>query len=140
MKKILPLFLVLTLLLSCSENNVRNNNPFLPDYAFSLSIDTNLPLYTNLQFAGNVMLIDQPNAGIRGVILYNSGSGYLAYDAACPNQYLAACSTLKLLGIEITCPCDGAKYSIFNGTSPGLQYPLKQYRTEVNGKVVKVFN
>lgn len=140
MKKILLLFPLLVMVLSCSEDNARNNNPFLPDYAFSISIDTNLPLYNNLQFAGNVMLIDMPNAGIRGVILYNSGSGYLAYDAACPNQYLETCSTLKLLGIEITCPCDNAKYSIFNGSSPGLQYPLKQYRTEVNGKIVRVFN
>ncbi len=125
---------------ACSENNVRNNNPFLPDYAFSLIVDTNLPLYNNLQFAGRIMMINQPNAGIRGIILYNSGSGYLAYDAACPNQYLADCSTLTLLGIEIICPCDDAKYSVFNGTSPGLQYPLKQYRTEVNGKIVRVFN
>ena len=140
MKKIFLLLTILILISGCSENNTRSNNPFLPDYAFSISIDTNLPLYSSLQFAGNVMIIDQPNAGIRGIILYNSGSGYLAYDAACPNQFLASCSTLKLTGIEITCPCDDAKYSIFNGTSPGLQYPLKQYRTEVNGKIIKIFN
>ena len=141
MKKLIfvPIFVLLSL--SCSDNNsVNNNNPNLPNYSFSIDIDTNLPSYESLQFAGNSVYLNQQGAGVRGVILFNTGSGFMAFDAACPNQPLSDCSTMTAAGINATCPCDNKKYSLYTGLSAGQQFPMKAYRTEVNASVVRVFN
>jgi hypothetical protein len=39
-------------------------------------------------------------------------------------------------GINVVCACD-AEYSLFTGQG-GKQYPLKQYRVEVNGNILRV--
>ena len=84
MKKLLLLFVVTPFLLSCSNNGFNNNNPYLPNYTVNIQIDLNLPQYSNLKFVSNAIFI--PNDGIRGVFVFNTGSGYNAFDAACPNQ------------------------------------------------------
>jgi nitrite reductase/ring-hydroxylating ferredoxin subunit len=72
-----------------------------------------------------------PNIGARGVIVFNTGSGYNAFDAACPNQAISTCSTMTINGINAVCGCDNATYNLFTRQS-NLQYPMKQYRT-MNG-------
>jgi nitrite reductase/ring-hydroxylating ferredoxin subunit len=64
---------------------------------------------------------------------------YNAFDAACPNQVISSCSTMTLKGINVLCPCDGNEYSLFTGQG-GSEYPLKQYRVEVNGNVLRIYN
>ena len=126
---------------SCSDNKTQTSNPYLPNYTFSIDINLTLPQYSSsLGFAGNGFLITQQGAGIRGVFLFNTGSGFVAYDAACPNQALTNCSTMTLSGIDAKCPCDDKKYSLYTGLCAGQQYPMKAYRTEVTGSIVRVFN
>ena len=137
MKKYSFFFLLLVLLNSCSEQAVRNNNPYLPNYTVLLDINLNLPEYSNLKFVSNAVLI--PAKGVRGVVVFNTGSGYNAFDAACPNQALSSCSTMTVKGINLLCACDNEEYSLFTGQGK-LQYPLKQYRVEVNGDVLRVYN
>lgn len=126
----------------CSDNKTNNNNPNLPNYTFSVDVDLSLPSYSALAYAGNGTLLTQQGAGVRGVVVFNTGSGFVAYDAACPNQALSACSTMTISGINATCPCDNKKYSLYTGLCSGQQYPMKAYRTEVigNGNVVRVYN
>ena len=137
MKKYSFFFLLLVLLNSCSEQAVRNNNPYLPNYTVLIDINLNLPEYSNLKFVSNAVLI--PAKGVRGVVVFNTGSGYNAFDAACPNQALSSCSTMTIKGINLLCACDNEEYSLFTGQGK-LQYPLKQYKVEVNGDVLRVFN
>lgn len=137
-KKYLLILLFLPIVLSCDSDNFNNKNPYLPNYGFSVNIDINLPAYSQLQFASNA--IYYPFEGIRGLIVFNTGSGFVAFDAACPNQALDACSTMELETITAICPCDDAEYSLFTGQSEGLQYPMKQYRVQVNGSVLTVYN
>ena len=73
-------------------------------------------------------------------LVFNTGSSYVAYDGACPNQTLTSCSDLTVSGINATCPCDNAIYNLFTGLSSGKQYPLKAYRVEVNGTNITVSN
>jgi len=97
-----------------------------------------LPSYSNLQYVSNA--IYYAGQGVRGIIIFNAGgSNYNAFDAACPNQALGACSTMTIKGINAVCPCDGKEYSLFTGQG-SLQYPLKQYRVEVNGNMLRVYN
>ncbi len=140
MKKIFFLVLGVILFSSCEKDKVNNNNPYLPNYTFTTDVNLSLPSNNDLNFAGNGIRILQTGVGIRGVFVFNTGSGYNAFDLACPNQDLASCSTMTLSGINGICPCDNSSYSLYTGQSAGKKYPLKQYRTEVTGNVVRVFN
>jgi nitrite reductase/ring-hydroxylating ferredoxin subunit len=137
MKKYSFFFLLFLVLNSCSDQVARNNNPNLPNYTVLIDINLNLPEYSSLKFVSNAVLI--PARGVRGVVVFNTGSGYNAFDAACPNQPLSSCSTMTIKGINLLCACDNEEYSLFTGQGK-LQYPLKQYRVEVNGTVLRVFN
>lgn len=140
MKKIFLIAAFIAITFGCNKDKVNNDNPYLPNYAFNVEINRNLPLYNSLNFSGNAMKVNITGAGIRGLILINTGSGILAFDGACPNQDLTSCSTLTLSGIEATCPCDSAIYNLYTGQSLGKPYPLKGYRTEVTGSIVRIYN
>ena len=137
MKKYALLFLIIPFFLSCSDSGLNNTNPFVPNYSFTIDVNLNLPAYSNLKFVSNAVYIS--GIGARGVIVFNTGSGYNAFDAACPNQTISACSTMTINGINAVCGCDNSEYSMFTGQGQ-LQYPLKQYRVQVNGTVLRVYN
>lgn len=137
MKKFWILILFVSILFSCSDNGIRNKNPNIPSYAVNLSIDMNLPSYSNLKFVSNGVIV--PNYGAKGIIIFNTGSGYNAFDAACPNQPITACTAMTINGINAVCSCDKSEYSLFTGLG-GKEYPLKQYRVEVSGTVIHVYN
>jgi nitrite reductase/ring-hydroxylating ferredoxin subunit len=136
MRKIILLLTLLSFFFSCNDNGFNNKNPYLPNYTFT--VDINMSFYDNLKFPSNGIYYSAE--GVRGIIIFNTGSGFNAFDAACPNQALSACSTMTVSGINAVCSCDNAKYSLFTGQSPGKQYPLKQYRVEVRGNVLRVYN
>lgn len=140
MRKLILLLNLLLVFPSCDENTINNNNPFIPNYSFTINIDTNLPTYNPLSFAGNGIKIAQSGIGVRGIFVFNTGSSYVAWDVACPNQALGNCSNMTLNGTNAECPCDNKLYSLYTGQSAGMQYPLKQYQTEVTGTIIRVFN
>lgn len=149
MKKYYLLLIVFPILFGCDSNSPANNNPYLPNYSVNVEINMNLPSYFLLRSVANAIYF--PNEGVRGIFVFNTGSGYIAFDAACPNQALNSCSTmnfkkldpvdpLKIDKTTVVCSCDGAEYSLFSGQSKGKQYALKQYRVEVIGDVLRVYN
>ena len=140
MKKYIIL-LILPFLMGCDKENFSNNNPYLPNYGFSLNINMSLPQYSNLQFPSNAVYINNGSAGVRGIFVFNTGSGFVAFDAACPNQALSSCSTMTLSGINAICSCDNATYSLFTGQAAGMQYSMKQYRVEqIDAVSIRVYN
>ena len=147
MKKYFFLLIAIPMLFGCSTNSNNYNNPYLPNYAVNLEINMNLPQYSDLKFVTNAVYF--PGQGVRGIIVFNtSGTTYNAFDAACPNQALSDCSTMTFKKIDdqridrtnVVCACDNAQYSLFSGQSAGKQYLLKQYRVEVNGNLLRVYN
>jgi nitrite reductase/ring-hydroxylating ferredoxin subunit len=138
MKKFWLLTLFLSILFSCSENSKSNNNPYIPNYSVNERLDTNLPLYNNLRYASNPVLIT--TAGAKGLIVMKVGEGaYTAFDAACPNQALNSCEAMTINGINAVCSCDKSSYSLYTGLGD-KEYPMKQYKTEVSGTVIHVYN
>jgi len=138
MKKICLLFLCVSVLFSCSDNNTTNKNPYIPNYNVNFTIDMNLPAYSNLKYVSNGIIV--PGYGAKeGIIVFNAGNTYNAFDTACPNQELNSCVAMTISGINAVCSCDEAQYSLFTGLG-GKKYPLKQYRVEVSGTVIHVFN
>lgn len=136
------ILLLLVVAFSCNKDDFNNRNPYIPSYAFSTQIDMTLPSYSQLQFPSNGIYYNDGNSGVRGLIVFNTGSGYNAFDAACPNQELGSCSTMHINGIFAECNCDDADYSLFTGqtSSPGHEYPMKQYRISKNGNVLTIYN
>jgi nitrite reductase/ring-hydroxylating ferredoxin subunit len=127
---------------SCSsDNNVGRNNPYIPNYSFSIEINMNLPMYNSLQYPSNGVLVTTNGVGANGIIVFNAGGTYRAYEANCPNQYISACSRLEIDGIKAVCPCDNLEYSLFTGLPMAEgEYPMKPYRIEQIGSVLRVFN
>ena len=142
-KRLFSLLFLAVLSVSCSGDNFNNHNPYIPGYNFSIQIDMTLPSYSQLQYASNGIYFNNGiNSGVRGLIIFNTGSGFNAFDAACPNTALGACSTMSLAGIYAHCNCDESDYSLFTGqaTTPGHDYPMKQYRISRNGNLLTVYN
>jgi nitrite reductase/ring-hydroxylating ferredoxin subunit len=139
MKKHIILLVLLPLFFGCSDSSFNNKNPYIPNYTFTININMNLPAYSNLQYPSNAIYYSGAGVGAKGIYIFNTGSGYNAFDAACPNQVISSCSAMTLKGINVVCPCDSTEYSLFTGQG-GSQYPLKQYRVEVNGNVLRVYN
>lgn len=137
MKKCILLLFIMAAFIGCSNSNFNNKNPNIPNYSFTVDLNLNLPVYSNLKFPSNA--IYYAGAGAKGIYVFNTGSGYNAFDAACPNQAFTSCTAMTLNGINIVCPCDENEYSLFTGQGK-LEYPLKQYRVEVNGSVLRVYN
>ncbi|CAC9972699.1 hypothetical protein DBB36_04305 [Flavobacterium sp. WLB] len=137
MKKIWLLLLFVSVLIACSDSERSNKNPYIPNYSVNLSVDMNLPAYSNLKFVSNGVIV--PNYGAKGIIIFNAGSGYNAFDAACPNQELTSCAAMTIDGINAVCSCDKTSYSLFTGLG-GKEYPLKQYKVQVTGTVIHVYN
>ena len=142
MKKVFLFVLTSFMLVACSKNDDSNDNcKFLLNINVNASINLNLPQYSQLQFISNSVFI--PNVGNNGVIVTNSGTGFLAWDAGDPNHNLEACSVVSGTGLEGTCGCaDANKYSFITGQSLGIALPctLKAYRVEQNGNTLFISN
>ncbi|MEH6407056.1 MAG: hypothetical protein V7767_07235 [Leeuwenhoekiella sp.] len=141
MKKTVMLLCLIMALVSCSkDNNSRNRNPYLPDISFAISLNTNLPQYSNLQFPGNAIYI--ANAGVRGLFVVNTGTSIRAWEASDPNHTPSDCSTMDLTGIDVTCSCEDTTYNLYTGLAVGvsLEYPLLEYRADQSGNEIVISN
>ncbi len=135
--------ITLVIFFSCSKNAVDNKNcKFLLDVSVNVSINLNLPQYSQLNSIGNSVYV--ANVGNGGVIVTNAGSGFLAWDAADPNHTPSSCSIVTGSGLEGSCGCtDENKYSFVTGQpleNTTLQCGLKNYRVEQNGNTLLIFN
>lgn len=131
------------ILASCSKSDNNNSNcNFLLNIGVNTSINLSLPQYNPLNFISNPVYI--PNEGNGGIIVTNTGTGFVAYDASDPNHSPNNCSILSIDGLEGICGCeDENKYSLFTGQpleNPNLRCGLKSYRTELNGNNLLIFN
>jgi nitrite reductase/ring-hydroxylating ferredoxin subunit len=142
MKKYILLMVAVIAVAGCNSDDYNYRNPNLPDYNFSIDIDMNLPLYYELEFTGNPVYIGQAGIGINGIIVTNTGSGFSAFEASCPNQPLSDCSMLGINGINAICPCDDVEFNLFTGLpSTEVKYSLKPYRVQQTGpKTLRVYN
>ncbi|NNF83018.1 MAG: hypothetical protein HKO67_02670 [Flavobacteriaceae bacterium] len=141
--KRLGLLTLLLVVLSCSGNDDNNENcNFLLNAAVNAELNLSFPQYNDLNFPSSP--IYEPNQGNGGIIVTNTGSGYVAYDAADPNHQQNLCSVLTINGLEGECGCtDENTYSLFTGqplSNPNLPCGLKAYRAELIGNILRVTN
>ena len=133
MKKI-TLILCFTALLGCSKSDNSPNCNLLFDAGVNLTVNTNLPQFSQLQFNSNAVYV--ANQGNNGIWLYRITSTTLyAWDAADPILPPSACSTLTFVSGDIVeSNCDNVnQYSLstafgFEGNT--LPCTLKPYRVD----------
>lgn len=140
MKKLLLCLVSSLFLLNCSKDDWDNRNPYLPNLAVNVPINTSLPSYNKLQYPGNAVYI--AGYGINGILVINTGTGIRAYEATCANHAVSSCSKLSLNGVEASCGCtDALNYNLFVGLANNdAKYPLKEYRVSQNGGLITVYN
>jgi len=137
--KVVKFYFIIGLILisGCAKNNIDNRCNYLLNLDIYYEINLNLPQYSELNFISNSVYI--PNVGNGGIIVVNSGSGYLAWDAADPNRTNLPCSVLTISGLEATSNCaEQNTYSLITGQSIGvaLTCSLKPYRVESSGNIL----
>jgi hypothetical protein len=134
MKKII--ILLAFVCFACNgDDNDRVNCNFLFDAGVNLTVNTNFPEFSQLQFSGNGKYVE--NQGNNGIWLWRLNSSTLyAWEAADPSHQLFPCSTLEETenaGI-VTCGCeDGNTYSLSTGQSFGQNTQpctLRLYRVD----------
>jgi nitrite reductase/ring-hydroxylating ferredoxin subunit len=132
-------FVILILIIGCAKEINDSNCNYLLDLDIYYEVNLNLPQYNELNFISNSVYI--PNVGNGGIIVVNSGTGFLAWDAADPNLTNLPCSALNISGLEATSSCaEQNTYSLITGQSIGvaLTCSLKAYRVESNGNILVI--
>ena len=133
------ILLLIILFCNCSSNINDSRCNFLLNLDIYYEVNLNLPQYSDLNFVSNSVYI--PDVGNGGIIIVNSGTGFLAWDASDPNHDILPCSILNINGLEATSSCTQQNtYSLITGQSVGtvLNCTLKAYREESAGNVLIV--
>ncbi|WP_299435142.1 hypothetical protein [uncultured Aquimarina sp.] len=144
MKKIIVIVCFSILIISCSNDDGRSNNPNLPSISFNHTINLDLPQFNSLKFPGNSEVIRIDGVGIKGVIIYNvDNTLYSAFELSDPNMIPSSCSALNINGIraESNCGNDNA-YEIINGQQLEGEggFPLLRYRISREGNTLFISN
>ncbi|MFD2543230.1 hypothetical protein ACFSSB_12930 [Lacinutrix gracilariae] len=144
MKKLLLTVLTSFILIACSSSDNNYENEFLPSQSFDTgtTINTSFPQYNDLLYPGNHVVLY--GYGLSGIVVYYSGSSYVAFELSDPNHYYQSCSSLTVNGVLATCGCeDENTYDILTGQPNGSttgSYGLTPYFVEVNGSIIRVYN
>lgn len=127
---------------NCSDDDRINNCNFLFNVGVNVTLNLNLPEYSQLMFISNSVYI--PNQGNGGIYVTNVGNdSFRAWDASDPNHAPSSCSFLQIDGANVTCGCsDENQYNLFTGQSLNeqLQCTLKEYRVTVSGSNLVISN
>ena len=109
-----------------------------------VSLNLNLAQYNQLNFTSNPVYV--PNEGNGGLFVNNTGTGYVAFDAADPNIPFGECSILIIEGIEAVSSVDCQvinRYNLITGQpmqNPELRCSLKPYFIERIGSELFISN
>lgn len=141
-----------TVLSSCNKKN-----DVIPDTYVNFTLNLNDPEFVSLSgFGGSVAVGYNTNnwgtgaAGYdgNGIIICCGVEEYYAYDRTCPHDYVVNNLSIKV-NIDpsnstiAVCPKCGTKYALTVGGTPASgvgRYPLKNYKTSLQGNYVLVWN
>jgi nitrite reductase/ring-hydroxylating ferredoxin subunit len=140
MKRFVKILIVIMAVagVSCGKNKYKN--PYLRDVSFDIVVNLDLPEYGALKFPGSALYIDR--GGIKGIIVYNTGNGYNAFEASDPNHYPNDCSRMEVSGTQAVCPCENNHYTLSDGhlTEGSGEYPMRPYYVERSGNSLHIYN
>ncbi len=137
------LFLVISIVLLSASCNKNGTNP-VPNIPFDITIDINLPSYSNLSGVGGWTYV---NGGSRGIIVYRRAiDEFVAFDRHSPADPEGTCF-LPLFPdndnfLQLKDTCNNATFSLYDGSPiSNSQFGLRQYRTVFNGTdLLRIYN
>lgn len=89
----------------------------VPNPIVNVTINTSLPLYSNLNNPGGWVYVSTVTAGSKGIIVVNvGGNRYKAYDRNAPHICPGEKTTLVVKDdIKMVCEADGAEWILLTG-------------------------
>jgi nitrite reductase/ring-hydroxylating ferredoxin subunit len=150
-------FFLITVALTVILSSCNKKNDVIPDTYVNFTLDLNDPEFVNLNAMGGSVTVDSHTnnwgsgaAGYdgNGIIIYSGVDEFYAYDRTCPHDYSVNGLSIKV-NIDINsslyaiCPKCGTTYALAAGGTPSSgigKYPLKNYRTRLQGNYVTVWN
>ena len=125
----------------CNKNNKQNP---VPNLSFDLTINIDLPSYSQLVGVGGYTYV---NGGSRGIIVYRKATdAFVAFDRHSPQDPEGTCPQPLTPNIdnflELNDTCSGAKFSLYDGSAiSGCEFGLRQYQTVWNGtNTLRIYN
>lgn len=114
----------------------------IPNVKVNFTIFPDDVQYYKLNFIGGYEYF---TGGVAGIIVYRIDyQTFVAYDRACPYDWENADSWLVVdeSGIMITDPECGTRFNILDGSviDGPSQYPLKYYKTNYDGRRLRIYN
>lgn len=141
MKNILITIFSIFLLSSCTSDDYFEESPYLPYAPVNIDINLNDPYFSVLKEYEGAVFIDDGYSGVLGVIIFNSGAGYRAYEAACPNHAVRDCSTLEFDYNLVYCVCEDVDFSLHTGKAlNGRGFRLREYRVQTYKNTLSIVN
>jgi nitrite reductase/ring-hydroxylating ferredoxin subunit len=113
----------------------------LPNVFVDFRVFMNDPNYFALNGPGGFAFVD--NQGIAGVVIYNTGYGFRAFDRCSTVNPEERCAVeLDETGLSLVDPCSGAKFDLATGipTKAPAEKLLRQYHVSVMGNVLRITN
>lgn len=125
--------------LSCD----KESHQILPQVPVRITIQLDLPQYSDLRVPGNVVQVPRSGFGGNGVYVVHeliAPNSYSAYDATCPRHLETPVATI-LTGVTAHCAkCKTAYLLINGGLSEDGNFRLQPYRTHTENALLYIFN
>lgn len=141
MKQLLVMCFGLLLLSAKCNNQNQHPVPFVP---VDVTIDMQLPSYSNLQGVGGWTYL---NGGSRGIIVYRKAiDEFVAFDRHAPSDPEGSCPMALYPDdqnfLQLIDSCNNAVFSLYDGSPVSNSiFGLRQYATQFNGNnLLRVYN
>lgn len=141
--KIQNIFILILLILfsGCKKNS--KNNP-VPNITFDITINIDLPSYSNLVGVGGWTYV---SGGSKGIIVYRKATDlFVAFDRHSPKDPDGVCQKPLTPDVDnflqLIDSCSGAKFSLYDGSAISeSEFGLRQYQTSWNGtNSLRIYN
>jgi hypothetical protein len=137
----ISLFILLFAFSACKKNSKQHP---VPSYPFDMTINFDLPSYSQLVGVGGYTYV---SGGSRGIIVYRRATDdFVAFDRhspkdpdlTCPNPLLPDADNF----LQLNDSCSGAIFSLYDGSAiSGSEFGLRQYQTIWNGSnMLRIYN
>ncbi len=143
LKKIIGTIIVLSFLVGCRKKN-NNANP-IPNISFDITINTNLPSYSDLNGVGGWAYVN--GVGVSGVIVYRKElNNFVAFDRRSPKDINGTCHQPLVPDsdnfLQLIDSCNNAVFSLYDGSPvSNSEFGLRQYQTIWDGSnQLRIFN
>ncbi|HLT41378.1 MAG TPA: hypothetical protein VKZ95_01635 [Sphingobacteriaceae bacterium] len=117
------------------------DNTGLPNVPVDFQVFLDDPKYFALNGPGGFAYVDY--VGIAGVVIYNTGFRFKAFDRASTVNPERGCAVeIDETGLSLKDPCSGAKFDLATGvpTKAPAEKSLRPYFVSGTGKVLRITN